>query len=521
MQWPGILVIFAVILLLMLFGKIEWPGLHVDAPMYSTAAVNVARNYGWHYGGYTDRLLWKPEGLYDHHGVLQVILYGYLLKTTTWLRYNAANTLINVLTYLFYVFLLTRIFVRNLGQPSLFWASCAALLPTLLQLGVQGRPEHLVVPIIALPYLVYVLTRSAKATFWMAIPTAALLTLASPVVAVIFIGLVAILLLACLPIRKALPALALLGFGSTALTALTLQLATPFNLLRWLKNMSEASKIWVDTFPIEGILGAYKSQVFGGSFPSFMWNWTILFLIVLAVCSLIYYRRWLALLFLAGLGYGLANRTSDYGYIAFIPLAWLAFCDTSLSHRLPPLHFLTQREHVRLAAMITGIYCAWFAIYGLAAAEVARSHTDATSARALLQQQIKLPTTQGERSAVAYKFMHTPSFVVLGSPFEKGGVEYVDSDGASISSCQPGEMKAYEDQFGVKFRYYIHPLQAPFVFPDKSKQDYMPASLCVGGYRFQLVGGPFNKNTSRSPLSRLLPGRLKDFYSYALYRRAS
>ena len=152
-QWLGIAIVLVVVSCLIVFGYLEWPGLHVDAPMYSTAAINLARGFGWHYGGYTDRLLWKPDGLYDHHGVLQALLYGFALKTTNWWRYNAANTLINIVTYLLSTFLLSRILRRGLAVPCLPLAAIAALVPTMLQLGVQGRPEHLRTPLMHDPML--------------------------------------------------------------------------------------------------------------------------------------------------------------------------------------------------------------------------------------------------------------------------------------------------------------------------------------------------------------------------------
>jgi|GEM_PF-3942594 hypothetical protein len=516
--WLGIVIILFVISYLILFGRIEWPGLHVDAPMYSTASVNVARNFGWHYGGYTDRLLWKPAGLYDHHGVLQVILYGKLLKTVDWLRYNAANTLINVLTYLLYTFLLSRVFRRGLGSPSLPLASCAALLPTLLQLGVQGRPEHLITPLIALPYLAYELSGSAKRAYLASIPIAALILLTSPMVGVMFIGLVVVLLLALHPLRKALFPIALLGGGSTLLAAIILSLATPFNLLGWLKNMASASKLWVETFPLEGVLAAYKSDVLGGTFPSFAWNWSILFLVIVIVCSLFEHRRWLALALFAFLGYYITDRASDYNYIAFLPLAWLAFCNLPLTHSLPPLKYLSSRGHLSLIVMITAIYLAWFGTYAIISTSIALSHTDASQARALLQREIGKDPQVNDDSAVAFKFMQTPSFVVLGEPFENKAAHFVDSAGTTKAVCNPGEMREFERVFNVKFRYYIHPLHVSFINQDKSKSPPMPAQLCVGGERFQLSGGPFNKNDT--PLARFLPGRLKDYYSFALYRRA-
>jgi hypothetical protein len=524
MKGLGIATILLVISFLLLFGRIEWPGLHVDAPLYTTASINVARGFGWHYGGYTDRLLWKPEALYDHHGVLQVVLYGSLLKTSDWFRYNAVTTLINILTYLLYTFLLARTLRRTFARPRLPLAACAALLPTLLQLGVQGRPEHLVTPLIALPYLAYELTGSARSAYWASLPTAVLLFLTSPMVGLMFLGMATVLLLAWKPLRAAIAPIALLLLGTLLLASILLGVATPFQLPGWIRAISEASKVWVLTFPIEGTLATFKSTVWGASFPSLAWNWTAVFLAFTIVFSLIQGRRWLALLVFLFMGYFLADRTSDYAYIAFFPLAWLVFCNTALSRQLAPIQLLSPRDHRRWIVAITGVYLAWFLSYGAISSALALSQTDADHARALIQQQIQVDAREHDEDpseagvAMAYKFMHTPSFVALGTPFEQRGVSYVDSDGIEQAVCRGNEMQTFEDTFKVDFRYYLHPLHVSLLFPNRTRSRPMPPQLCVGGQPFQRIAGPLN--TNMTPWGRWIPARFKDHYAFALYRRS-
>ena len=524
MKGVGIAIILLVISFLILFGVIEWPGLHVDAPLYTTASINVARGFGWHYGGYTDRLLWKPEALYDHHGVLQVILYGSLLKTIDWLRYNAATTFINIATYLLYAFLLARILRRSLDRPCLPLAASAALLPTLLQLGVQGRPEHLVTPLIALPYLAYELTGSARSAYWASLPTAALLFLTSPMVGLMFLGMATVLLLAWKPLRAAIAPIALLLVGTLLLASILLGVATPFHLLGWIQAISEASKVWVVTFPIEGTLATFKRTLLGATFPSLAWNWTVVFLAFTIVFSLIQAQRWLALLVFLFMGYYLADRASDYAYIAFFPLAWLVFCNIDLSRQLAPNQLFSPQAHRRLIAIITGLYLAWFASYGLISSALALSHTDANHARALLEQQIQVDAKNHDEDpseagvAMAFKFMHTPSFVALGTPFEEKGVTYVDSVGVDQAICVGDEMQTFEDTFNVDFRYYLHPLHASLLFPNRTRSRPMPPQLCVGGQSFQLIAGPLN--TNRASWGRWIPAHFKDHYAFALYRRS-
>jgi hypothetical protein len=155
------------------------------------------------------------------------------------------------------------------------------------------------------------------------------------------------------------------------------------------------------------------------------------------------------------MGYYLADRASDYAYIAFFPLAWLVFCNTDLSRRLAPIQLLSSQAHRRLIAIITGLYLAWFASYGLISSALALSQTDANHARSLIQQQIQVDAkNHGEDPseagvAKAFKFMHTPSFIALGTPFEEKGVTYVDSDGVDQAVCGGDEMKSFEDQFNV------------------------------------------------------------------------
>lgn len=517
-RWLGISMILAVVSYLILFGYLEWPGLHVDAPMYSTAAINLARGFGWHYGGYTDRLLWRPDALYDHHGVLQAILYGFGLKTSNWWRYNAANTLINIGTYLLSTFLLAKILRRGLGMPCLPLASVAALVPTMLQLGVQGRPEHLLTPLMLIPWLVYEVSGSARRCFWAAIPTTGLILLTSPVVGLMWMVLIATVLLASMPFQKAVMKGLPLLVGSLFIAAVILQMATPFNLIQWARNMSEASKTWVLTFRLEGNLAAFKSHVFGGSFPSLFWNWTIFFIILVAIATLIEKRRFLALALLMAMGYYVVDRASDYNYIAFIPLAWLAFCDINISRRFALLRQMSMKDHRLIIAIISLLYLIWFLVYALVASEIALSGSDARHARSLLSKQISESTAKKEKAAVAFDYMHMPSFVVLGTPFEEQGVKFVDSSAKETEQCSPGEMADFEKKFNVRFAYYIHPQHANLASVVKTYANPMPNKLCVGGKRFVLHGGINNASDSGTVLSRILPGRLKHFYSYALYK---
>lgn len=517
-RWLGIAIIVFVVSTLILFGRLEWPGLHVDAPMYSTAAINLARGFGWHYGGYTDRLLWRPDALYDHHGVLQAILYGFFLKTTDWWRYTAANTMINVGTYLVSTFVLQRILRHGWRESCLPLAAVAALVPTLLQLGVQGRPEHLLTPLMLIPCLVYELSGSARRCFWATIPTTGLILLTSPVVGLMTLVLIGTILLAFLPLRKALVKGLFLMVGSLSMAAVILQVATPFNLIQWARNMSEASRTWVLDFQLEGNLASFKSNIFGGSFPSIFWNWTIFFVILVAIATLIENKRFLALALLMATGYYIVDRASDYNYIAFIPLAWFAFCDVNISRRMALISKISLKNHRLMIAIISLLYLSWFLVYTLVASEIALSGSDARHARLLLKEQTSESSAQDAKMAMAFDYMHIPSFVVLGTPFEKRGVHYVDSYAIESEQCVSGEMADFEKKFKVDFAYYIHPQHANLVAVDNRNANPMPDKLCVGGKRFVLKGGVNNASDSDTILSRILPGRLKHFYAYALYK---
>jgi len=505
---------------LVLFGRIEWPGLHIDSPMYSTAAINLAQGHGWHYGAYTDRMLWKPDALFDHHGILQALLYGRLFRTTTWTRYSLASTVIAVATYLLMTFLLYRSLRRSSTNDCLPLAAGAAVLPMMLQLGVQGRPEHLLTPLLVLPWLAHELRGSLRLSLLVAIASAALVLLTSPMVGLMTIGMMLTLLLTFYPLRKAVRLGFMLLTGSLVIAALVLQLATPMTLFSWAKNMSAASKIWVLTFPVEGVLAGIKTQILGGSYPSLLWNWTLLFIILMVVMNLITRRKWLALSLFMLLGFYIADRSSDYTYIAFIPVAWLAFTDYGFIARLVPFRQLTPRGHRVIVIVITSIYMCWFLVYGLVATEIAWSGTDANRARLMLISQIPGFTASSSNNSVAFKFMQTPSFVVLGEPFGQRGTHFIESDGHAGGECSAAELTSFETKFGVETGYYIHPQHTSIVFPRKKSENPMPNSLCVGGEEFKLLGGPYNAEESGSLIAKLLPSRLKHFYSYALYKRA-
>lgn len=103
-QFVGCLLVAAGIVLFLLFGLFKWPGLHWDSSLYTTPILNLATGNGWRFGSFTLQLVERPSDEYSIHGVLYPIVFGILLKTSTYERLFVSSGIINALTFVIYTF---------------------------------------------------------------------------------------------------------------------------------------------------------------------------------------------------------------------------------------------------------------------------------------------------------------------------------------------------------------------------------------------------------------------------------
>jgi hypothetical protein len=135
----------------MAFGFLQWPGLHLDASFFAPVILSVARGKGWFYNGYPYFMVFNGDQVYDFHGILHVIIYGVLLRCMRWDSLFVSLAFLNILTCILYFFLYLGS-LRRSGIASTLLASFFSVVPAVLCLGLQGRPEQLGPLIIAIPF---------------------------------------------------------------------------------------------------------------------------------------------------------------------------------------------------------------------------------------------------------------------------------------------------------------------------------------------------------------------------------
>jgi hypothetical protein len=507
--FPGLILLGLMIGFLLFFGQLQWPGLHWDAALFATPVLRFASEGEWKFGSYTEWLVTKPSRLYDFHGFLHVILFGGLLKAASWRAQFFWISLLNVITLLAYVFLFDRALRRN-GVRSFFLAVYFSFVPAVMLLGIQGRPEHLQLLLVALPFLLWEITTDWKLALRSSYLIAGLMFIASPLPGLAYgVFILLALLVQSQGCRRPLPVAreVLILFLVASLTAaLTTEIFTPISIFSWLKNML-GEGIGVKDF--EGKLSQFYELRLGLSMIVPFWNLLVVLCLFIAFVILLERR----LYFAAGIGafafLYFNKKMADYGYICFLPALLVLAVDWSRVSCGQLLAGLRYRWVLMAVAFLAFAYAVVFAKYALFSLALQSDRHDLDVSRSRLEGLVGEFRSAPSHVAVGYPAVRAPSFVVLGD----GGDRLIDLSFTLYPKGPNPWMKDYELSTGNRVQFYVLPLPPMFTAKD------VPASIYVGNRRFNRIfldhPLPENQFTQFVTLDRLVLA-----YHMAVFREA-
>lgn len=307
-----------------------WPGLHYDAVLYSTVAINQDAGVPFKFEAYTPALIERPEGDLGFHGLLSYPLYAAAMGESSYVAYFrtlSAITLLSVWLSALLLYLQTRELVGwSVVVPA---AGGWALLAVLTQ--IQGRPEHLIPLIVVLcELLAYLMRRRPMGVAALRGACGGLVAAVSPAPALLYVVAFALFYFGRLPWER------LVKVGALCAAACA---ATWFGLTLFVFGNS----------PWEALTGAAGSDIAFSARSLAHQHWLMnpntpmigllygqaLTLLVLAAGRRVWCDRWPILAGVVGMSLfavlllvvdatGVKNPFVNYRSLPFLPL-WLAF----------------------------------------------------------------------------------------------------------------------------------------------------------------------------------------------------
>lgn len=353
-EQSALLLILLVVGSLLWFGWLEWPGLHWDADLFCSALMNVALKNEWSFNSYSQFLITKPTNAYDFHGVLQIWFYAKLLHVRSWQQLSIAMAVVNILTFLIWLLLYQNACWRRGRRLPWLQASLMALVPAVIVLGLQGRPEQLAPLLLAVPAMTRelgwhsVMRRSVDGI------TLGTLFLLSPLVG----------LMGCMgysfwvaaerqfPWNKRAEMLAPVLLLTFVVSALGVSMISPIGFLTWLQNLRAGGS----TVPFSWVIPNAKAWRWGTTLLAPFWS------MVLAAAVLSALARWLRNRQLIVVAAAIAaliwvsQRGLDYSYTPFLPMILLLWIDQRLLvPKQPRLRYLGLKLLPLIFALAYGL----------------------------------------------------------------------------------------------------------------------------------------------------------------------
>ena len=488
------------------FGYIEWPGMHWDASFFSPPVVNVASGRGWRFGGYAPFYFLNLGDAYTFHGFLHIILYGVILKAVTWQRLTLLMGFLNAATYISYFVLYKQVLYRNNVYNQIL-PFILAFVPGTLALGLQGRPEQLLLLLFFVPAMLWSLSFSGLRWLLPSAVVAGLALLTSPLPGTIF-SLGILLFYVYSESRRPLRLLLHLLLASILLfvTAfLTTRMFTPLDLIPWFnETRTTGGAVFLGYKYIFGIT-QYK---WGFSLISPLWNLAFLFSLSLVFLFLLRSKSYLVIGLLALSMYLFSPRLLDYGYSVFLPLSLIICLDRKsfLMLRLPS--WFSFPKTLILVTAWASLYLYVFLSYLALASGIGFKPYLASSARSELGRQLSLAGYEKNRSLVVYNGTK-PSW----SAVADGSTGYVVFDSIyGRLAVNSASLTLYEKSTGRNLEFYILPQIFPFY------RWNLPNEIVLDDYKFQLIYN--NWSDLSAPLERILsPSGISQDFRFALYKR--
>jgi len=485
------------------FGALGWPGLHWDASLFATPVLNVAQGDGWIFGGYPLRLTTYPDQEYAHHGILHVIVFGVLLRTSSWETFLLASGVVSAASFLAWMWVSSRI-----SHPATRWTWITSLgigiTAGMIATGLQGRPEQLGPLLLSLPLLLRTLVpdpRVFRAALFLQL---GIMPLLSPASGLLY-GMGLVYWLALQHEKSSLRAFLLQGIvanGTALATAwLVISLFCPFSLPEWLRSTAGGIPGSLDFS--HHLFDFRLSRLLGVSFYAPGWNLLVLCSGLFFVFILFRRRCWIGLAFFLSVALYTYPKLTDYGYAAFFPLVLYYLYQQAGRHTLR-LGLPRPRIVVGLALLaITGLYGLGFLRNAALCTLMVTKGIDLAESRAHLDELGALD--YGDHHATAFQGPSRPSFIVFGD----GGKNYIVAQHGKNLAWRFPHVVAYQETLEQTIDFYIHPQTRP---------GPPPADLLVGLERLELVHSGWTDDRPQLlgvPLAKVMPG-----YQFALYRRA-
>jgi hypothetical protein len=506
-RFLGYVAMLSILSVLLWFGLYQWPGFHWDGAFFLTPILHAARGQGWTFGGYTYFLLERPTILYNFHGFLTVILFGSILRAASWQTIYLWCGVLNAAIFLVYTFLYHRALARH-GHQSLILASSFGLIPAVLGIGVQGRPEHLGMLLVPIPLLILELTRRPQWALLVAYGACGLLLITSPLP-----GLAGFVIVAQVLLWRAnhsgrwrslfaeLPVFLLL---SLSLAAIVTRIFAPFNFFSWFREVALEGG---EAKYFEGAVAMIYESRLGLTMIAPFWNLLIVCGFIGVVILMLERRNRIGLVLLTCSALYFNRAMADYGYVSFVPLVILAGIEYPRLRRHGALASINDQWIFRSLCLFAMVYTFVFSQYFLQSIVLQRSGHSLATERARLEKNVGAGSSSSSRASIGFPGIRTPSMIVLGN----GGIDYIDLDYPQISGSSVEALSRYERKFGRQLKYFVLPMM-----PFTSLKD-VPASILLDGKRFDRVYG--SETATRSALaSFVILDRVQPAYHHALYR---
>ncbi|MFC1688657.1 hypothetical protein ACFL07_03240 [Pseudomonadota bacterium] len=504
--WIHALAWLAIILIsgaFILFGLIQWPGLHWDASLFATPVLNVASGKGWQFGGFTPLLLTQSSEDYSFHGVLHVQIFGYLLGASTFEKLFLWSGMVNAATFVIWTFLFHRTLHHN-GRSGLIRPILFGLMAGVIALGLQGRPEQLALLLVAIPLILREFSAPIRIFQISQYVLIGLLFTLSPASGVLYgMGILFWLSFKYENHNNRLlwRELIVAGLIASAVPVLIVGLFCPFSVREWITNILFATKTAMD---FSGVLFKLdRVALTGGSLYAPLWTMTVSATAGLMAFYLLTRRKFFGFVTLVLLALYCYPRLYDYGYVAFFPLIFLFWLSRSESTQMALAKPAGKELVMHIGTVIATLYT--LVIVRLALLSILFIQQGESIADT--KQKFKDLGIYGlhEGQAAAFNVQIRPSFIVFGD----GGDRFISGKGFKMNDDRRDKnLIKYEEKYQRKIEYFIYP---------QSYRGQPTDAFYVGQQQFELV---YNGWTSESPrflgikLGGPMPG-----YQFALYRR--
>ncbi|MDB9307795.1 hypothetical protein PN471_03865 [Aphanizomenon sp. CS-733/32] len=492
-RFVSYLIIVSCIFLFVIFGLLKWPGLHHDSSLYATPILNLAVGNGWLFDAYTPALVARDSNEYSFHGVLYPIIFGLLLKSTTYEKLFFWIAITNALTFTVYTFLFYRTIETKNSAWGVLIATIFGITSGAICLYLQGRPEHLAPLLTSLPMLAREYSITRKYSRYFTYITLGLLFILSPLVGIIY-GMGILFWVSLHYKQKLLRELLLVGLISTGTIISIIQVFCSFSTLDWIHNVflvGNGSIIPIDWWRL-------TSNGFSLSTPA--WNF-----LVIAIVFLVFRTLWQRKLFIVFtiwfiLGYYLLQKVQVYGYVGLFPLLLLMTVGKN-QEWIINISKIQKKLISSASIMFSVLYSAVFIRLILLFILYWQHGVSFEKTASNLREMISKSNQNGD--SIAFDWMNNPCFIVFG----KAGDSFVTAESSIIGQDSDSLLTNYERKFSKKIIY--------IVLPQKGHLSTPPQTLNQG--MFILVSDGWSKK--RASFMGVKLGGAMPGYQFALYKR--